>query len=164
LSLKQAKYHSFVFVSQNIVYSQKLVVFCDDTYKRFSELTSSFHIEWVLFYGCNLETRPVYTPSDVFETFPFPNLTPAQEQTLNHIGKQYYQHRQAIMTATQLGLTKTYNRFHDPQETAPDIEKLRQLHIEMDQAVCAAYGWNDLLEGNRELAIGNSSTPHSPQS
>ena len=142
-----SKYHSFVFVPQNIVYSHKLVVFCDDTYKRFSELTSSFHIEWVLFYGCNLETRPVYTPSDCFETFPFPTLTPAQETTLNDIGKRYYQHRQAIMTATQQGLTKTYNRFHDRDETDPDIQTLRTLHIEMDNAVCAAYGWDDLLTG-----------------
>jgi hypothetical protein len=49
------------------------------------------------------------------------------------------------MQRNQEGLTKTYNRFHDPAETDPDIQQLRQLHIEMDQAVCGAYGWNDLL-------------------
>ena len=49
------------------------------------------------------------------------------------------------MQRNQEGLTKTYNRFHDPDETDPEIEKLRQLHIEMDNAVCAAYGWTDLL-------------------
>jgi len=42
------------------------------------------------------------------------------------------------------GLTKTYNRLHDPDETAADIVKLRELHVEMDQAVAAAYGWADL--------------------
>ena len=42
------------------------------------------------------------------------------------------------------GLTKTYNRFHNPDETSADIQKLRQLHVEMDNAVAAAYGWTDL--------------------
>jgi hypothetical protein len=46
------------------------------------------------------------------------------------------------------GLTKTYNRFHNPDETAADIVKLRQLHVEMDQAVAAAYGWIDLDLGH----------------
>ena len=42
------------------------------------------------------------------------------------------------------GLTKTYNRFHDPYETSPDIIKLRELHGAMDRAVLDAYGWTDL--------------------
>ncbi|MHC5717578.1 MAG: hypothetical protein ACYTX0_37115 [Nostoc sp.] len=44
----------------------------------------------------------------------------------------------------QEGLTKTYNRFHNPDETAADIQQLRELHIEMDNAVAAAYSWQDL--------------------
>jgi hypothetical protein len=42
------------------------------------------------------------------------------------------------------GLTKTYNRFHDPDETAPDILELRRLHAAMDRAVLDAYGWSDI--------------------
>ena len=42
------------------------------------------------------------------------------------------------------GLTKIYNRFHDSDESSDDIQKLRQLHVEMDHAVAAAYGWTDL--------------------
>jgi hypothetical protein len=48
------------------------------------------------------------------------------------------------MLARQEGLTKTYNRFHDPEERAEDIATLRRLHTEMDAAVAAAYGWHDL--------------------
>ena len=44
----------------------------------------------------------------------------------------------------QYRLTKIYNRFHDPDETSADIQKLRELHVEMDQAVAAAYGWAEL--------------------
>lgn len=42
--------------------------------------------------------------------------------------------------ASARGVTKTYNCFHNPDETSADIQKLRQLHVEMDKAVVAAYG------------------------
>ncbi len=48
------------------------------------------------------------------------------------------------MHERQEGLTKTYNRFHDSDESTADIQKLRDLHVEMDKAVAAAYGWDDL--------------------
>jgi hypothetical protein len=48
------------------------------------------------------------------------------------------------MLARQEGLTKTYNRFHDPNERSPDILQLRDLHAAMDRAVLDAYGWTDL--------------------
>jgi hypothetical protein len=50
------------------------------------------------------------------------------------------------MVRNNEGLTKTYNRFHDPSETSPDILKLRELHGAMDRAVLEAYGWHDLAE------------------
>jgi hypothetical protein len=85
-----------------------------------------------------------YTPSDCFETFPFPlDIT-----KLESIGERYYQHRQSIIQARQEGLTATYNRFHNPRESAEDIQRLRALHCEMDEAVAAAYGWQDLALGH----------------
>lgn len=42
-------------------------------------------------------------------------------------------------------LTKTYNRFHNPEERSPDILRLRDLHAQMDRAVLDAYGWSDIL-------------------
>lgn len=81
-----------------------------------------------------------YTPTDAFETFPFPlNLS-----SLDDIGERYYTHRQNIMHTRREGLTATYNRFHNPDDRAPDIQQLRELHVQMDQAVAAAYGWQDL--------------------
>lgn len=48
------------------------------------------------------------------------------------------------MLRRQLGLTKTYNLFHDPTCQEEDIQRLRALHAEMDRAVLACYGWDDL--------------------
>jgi len=77
------------------------------------------------------ETRNTHFPQEIFETFPFP----ANIQELDEIGECYNQHRQSIMHSRQEGLTKTYNRFYDSQETAEDIVQLRNLHREMDRAV-----------------------------
>ena len=53
-------------------------------------------------------------------------------------------------------MTTIYNRFHNPDETSADIQKLRQLHVEMDNAVAAAYGWTylDLGHGFHETKQG----------
>jgi hypothetical protein len=42
------------------------------------------------------------------------------------------------------GLTKTYNRFDDPDERDPEVLELRELHAAIDRAVLHAYGWTDL--------------------
>jgi hypothetical protein len=91
-----------------------------------------------------MKDDPVYTPSDCFETYPFP---PDWESNaaLEEAGQSYYEYRAALMVRNNEGLTKTYNRFHDPEETSPDIAELRLLHAAMDAAVITAYGWHDLL-------------------
>ncbi len=89
-----------------------------------------------------------YTPADVFETFPFPDPTPSQHDSLEQIGEAYHEHRRQTMLARQEGLTATYNRFHDAAEAGADIARLRALHVAMDHAVAAAYGWDDLDLGH----------------
>jgi hypothetical protein len=85
----------------------------------------------------------MYAPSDCFETFPFPENWD-KHPALEAAGKAYYEFRAALMVRNNEGLTKTYNRFHDPAERDPDIEKLRELHAAMDRAVLDAYGWRDI--------------------
>ena len=59
-------------------------------------------------------------------------------------GRTYYKFRAKLMVENKEGLTKTYNRFHDPEERDTRIAELRKLHEAMDRAVLRAYGWNDL--------------------
>jgi hypothetical protein len=96
------------------------------------------------------------------------------EQQLETIGEAYHEHRRQLMLGMQLGLTKTYNLFHSNAITAQSINdkdkqvaslqkhlektantisfdeaiqgiiKLRELHVQMDEAVLDAYGWNDI--------------------
>ncbi len=133
--------NSIAFVPKGLVMSEMIVVFNFDDYASFALLQAMAHTEWLTHNSSTLGAGTRYTPSDCFETFPFPEST----TNLETIGESYYNHRQAIMQTRQEGLTKTYNRFHDPAETSEDIIKLRQLHVEMDYAVAQAYGWDDLL-------------------
>ena len=132
---------AFGFVSTGIVFQESMTVFAIATYPELSIVSSTLHEVWAWEYGSTLGGHTLrYSPSDCFETFPFPLST----SYLNDIGERYYTHRQSIMQLRQEGLTKIYNRFHNPEETAADIHKLRELHVEMDYAVAATYGWTDL--------------------
>ena len=108
-------------------------------------------------------------PERCFETFPFPKGFEDDPQ-LEEGGRAYYDFRAALMIRNNEGLTKTYNRFHDPDEHSPDILKLRELHAAMDRAVLDAYGWTDLKptceflldyedEEDQELATSNQELP-----
>jgi len=90
-----------------------------------------------------LEDRLRYTPSDCFETFPFPKDWEIDPE-LEAVGAAYYEFRAALMVKNNEGLTKTYNRFHDPDESDSEITKLRELHAAMDRAVLGAYDWSDI--------------------
>jgi hypothetical protein len=59
-------------------------------------------------------------------------------------GQAYYEFRAGLLVRNDEGLTKTYNRFHDPDERDQEIVKLRELHATMDRAVLDAYGWSDI--------------------
>ena len=84
-----------------------------------------------------------YTTSDCFDTFPFP-IKWQEQSCLASASATYHEFRASLMVKNEEGLTKTYNRFHDPHEHASEIMALRKLHADMDRAVLDAYGWTDL--------------------
>ena len=126
-----------------MVYGHTLVAFPLSCFSSFATLQSQPHETWARCFGSSLEERFRYNPSDVFETFPFPPDWHTR-QDLEAPGKAYYDYRAALMVDNNEGLTKTYNRFHDPNEDSPAIAKLRALHAAMDRAVLNAYGWQDI--------------------
>ena len=138
-----SKYLCVARLRSSLVFSNKLVVFATSSFSFFSLVQSRAHESWAQFFGSTLEDRPVYTPTDCFETFPFPRGWEANA-VLDAAGRAYHDLRAQLMVANDQGLTKTYNRFHDPEEDSPGILELRRLHDVMDRAVLDAYGWPDL--------------------
>jgi hypothetical protein len=144
LVISQVTSHvQFAFLPARMVFSHALNVFPFTTYAAFCVLQSRPHEVWTRFFASSLEDRLRYTPSDCFETFPFPDCFDTDPQ-LEAAGKAYYEFRADLMVRNNEGLTKTYNRFHNPNARSADVQRLHELHAAMDRAVLDAYGWTDL--------------------
>ena len=129
------------------VFSHKLAVFANDSLSLQTVLSSSIHCVWVIRYSSTMRTDINYSSSDVFETFPRPYLTEESERALEAIGRALDEERREIMLRRELGLTALYNKVNDPtlEDSAdPDVARLRVIHRELDEAVMAAYGWDDV--------------------
>ncbi|MBB1509991.1 DNA methyltransferase [Tessaracoccus sp. MC1756] len=128
-------------VDASQVFSHALGVFATDGYGDQAILSSSLHQLWAITYGSTLETRVRYTPSDVFETFPRPEAT----SRLDAAGRALDEERQAITSRRNIGLTKLYNLVNDSAvQGDKDVDLLRDIHVEVDTAAMAAYGWDDV--------------------
>ena len=127
-------------VATGPVFSIECNIFAFPNLAPFTTLQCRGHEVWARFSASSMKDDLRYTPSDCFDTFPFPSGFENSSE-LEAAGHAYHDHRAALMTAR---MTKTYNRFHDRSETAEDIERLRELHAAMDRAVLEAYGWHDL--------------------
>ncbi|MBX9688714.1 MAG: hypothetical protein K2X27_18550 [Candidatus Obscuribacterales bacterium] len=135
-----SKYLIMCWQPSSFVYSHALSIVATQNDSMFSILQSTIHEIWARQCGSTLETRMRYTPSDCFETFPFPNET----EELNQLGKVYNETRQRLTQQFQEGLTKIYNRVHAKSEKHSVIQEFRELHRKLDEAVIRAYGWTDI--------------------
>lgn len=139
VTARVSKHRLFAFARQPVVASESNVVFAINTTDFFGLLQSSLHVVWAETLQSTLETRGRYGPSDCFETYPFPALS----QSLASIGERYNEHRGSCCRALSSGLTEVANRFHG-RDASPQVRELRDLHVELDRQVLAAYGWSDL--------------------
>ena len=134
---------SFAFLPARVVFSHKLTVFPIQSFSALCALHSNVHEVWARFFSSTMKDDINYSPSDCFETFPFPHGWEAHP-TLEATGMAYHEYRAAVMAENDEGMTRIYNRFHDIYETDSRIVELRELHAAMDRAVLDAYGWTDI--------------------
>lgn len=127
------------------VFAHTLCIFAFDQLAPFCVLQSRVHEIWARFFSSSMKDDLRYAPSDCFETFPFPSGYEADD-VLESSGRAYHSQRAAVMVSADEGMTKTYNRFHKAAEQSEPIQRLRDLHDEMDRAVLRAYGWDDLAD------------------
>ena len=144
-----SKNRFFVLLQNDAIIDQTIVAICDK--RQFVILSSNIHIEWANKQGGTLGAGLRYTPSDCYETFPFPV---AISRSLEGLGEQYDALRQQIMTSRNIGLTALYNLFHNPAEKDAELEEMRKLQREIDEAVRDAYGWSDIDLGHGFHEVG----------
>ncbi len=148
---------AFAFLPNSMVYAETTIIFPFTTHAAFCALQSRPHEIWARFFGSSMKDDLRYTPSDCFESFPFPEGWETHPD-IEAAGRTYYDFRAALMVENDEGLTKTYNRFHDPDERDARIAELRRLHAAMDRAVLHVYGWDDIptdCEFLLDYAIGD---------
>ncbi|PZM88941.1 MAG: hypothetical protein DIU79_16125, partial [Actinobacteria bacterium] len=124
------------------VFNEKIVVFVTDDTAMLAFLSSAVHYWWVATYSSTLKADINYAPSDAFETLPLAELT----DDIRELGDRLDTYRRHVMLRRQTGLTATYNLVFDPSCQDEDIVELRRIHRAIDEAVCRAYGWDDLVE------------------
>ncbi|WP_207756130.1 Eco57I restriction-modification methylase domain-containing protein [Nonomuraea cypriaca] len=144
---KHSKYGLPSIVPNGQVFSDSMVVFyAADHAAMLALLTSAWHFNWWTVKGeSTLETRLRYTPSDGFDTFPQPELTPR----IRAAGEELDAYRRQVqLTRTpQLGMTDLYNEVHNRANRDADIQRLREIHVEIDEAVAESYLAHPLASG-----------------
>jgi len=138
-------HHMMAKCPSGSVFSHKTIVFVNSDPEFFATLMSRVHEIWSGVFGTTFGSSDAltYNPTQVFQTFAFPESENGNSN-LHRCGETYLTFRASVMMDTQLGLTKTYNRFHDRHDMNEDIIQLRNLHAKMDDVVLRAYGWDDL--------------------
>jgi SAM-dependent methyltransferase len=150
-----SKWAIFIPFPSNWLAGDLNVVFASDDFYVLGILTSNLHRQWVKAQSSTLKADTRYTHNTCFETFPFPQNCPEKIKTEIRSAMQViHDYRTEEMERKQSGITQLYNQFF--HESA---SQLAQLHAQLDQLVCQAYGIkaNDdplkfLLELNFEVA------------
>jgi hypothetical protein len=156
---RTAKFRVFQFLSSDIIAESGIVmVFLDDAY-FLGILSSNFHILWSMAAGgwMGVGNDSVYNHAHCFHAFPFPESSSDQKQRIRELGDRLDSHRKQVQAAhPEITITGMYNlleKLRAGQEfTEADrnynnkalVSTLKQIHDELDQAVFAAYGWQDL--------------------
>src|SRR5690606_9466539 len=96
-----SKHLVFSFLPVDVVFGHTINVFSVEAHTAFAVLQSRVHEGWARLLSSSMKTDLRYTPSDCFETFPFPHPDPRSViDSLEEIGEQLYTTRAAFMVDT----------------------------------------------------------------
>lgn len=150
-----AKHRIFVWLNSSQLPSDALVVFARDDDYFFGVLHSHAHEIWAR--GTGTQLREVasgfrYTPTTCFETFPIPRTTAEQEQAIAAAARELNALRENWLNPEGLVSDKelkkrTLTNLYNERPTW-----LANAHRALDEAVLAAYGWDDEPEDMALLA------------
>ncbi len=149
---KRASIYTFVDSSIRPAASAQVFTFDDDY--SFGVLSSSLHRKWFEARCSTLETRLRYTPTTVWDSFPWPQAptTAAVAAIVETVAALLE------LRSEQLDMGISLSRQYDSLRS-PGRSRLRDLHNELDTAVSDAYGFSQadellsqLLALNHDLA------------
>ncbi len=101
-----SKHRIFVWMTPERLPSDATVAFARDDDYFFAVLHSRFHEVWALKLGTRLETRPRYTPTTCFETFPFPEPNEQQKIDIAAAAKELNELRENWLNPPEWTITR----------------------------------------------------------
>lgn len=114
-------------------------------------------------FPAGFEPNREYVPEEILAAEDANEQIKQHKATLDALGEKLDNQRKAIMLKIKIGLTNLYNLYHQENLSASSIAKtakcsdadaewalgefmkMRQVQVECDTAVAAAYGWSDIV-------------------
>ena len=137
-----SKHRLFAWLKNDTLADHTAIAFARADDYFFGVLHSRAHELWALQQGTQLESRPRYTPTTTFETFPFPRPTPEQRSEIADAAQRLDSLRQGWLNPAGGGVSpselrrRTLTNLYNERPTWLDLA-----HKKLDEAVFAAYGW-----------------------
>lgn len=128
VSSESRDYVPIAFLTPDVVASNKLQIIPGGTLFHFGVLTSWMHMAWMRTVTGRLKSDYSYAPT-VYNTFPWPDVTPAQREKVETLA-------QAVLDARKVHATSSLADLYDPN-TMPG--NLRKAHTALDAAVDKLY-------------------------
>jgi hypothetical protein len=125
VSSERRNYVPIGWITPPTIPSNKLLIVQDAQLWHFSVLTSRMHMEWLRHIGGRLKSDFQYSPGMVYNTFPWPEATPAQCAKIETLA-------QAVLDARAAHPTSSLADLYD-SDTMPG--NLRKAHTALDTAV-----------------------------
>jgi hypothetical protein len=139
-TVRHSKHRVFAWLPSSIVPDSALIAVARADDYTLGVLHSRAHELWALALGTQLETRPRYTPTTCFETFPFPRPTAEQREAIAAAARRLVELRDGWLNPPGLVdaelARRTLTNLYNERPTW-----LVHVHATLDAAVFAAYGW-----------------------
>ena len=141
-----SKHRLFAWMRKDIVSDSAIIAVAREDDYTFGVLHSRFHELWALSMGTQLETRPRYTPTTCFETFPFPRPNEEQWEAIGAAAAELNSLREGWLNPLGISAAelrkRTLTNLYNQRPTWLD-----NAHAQLDAAVADAYGWEADLVG-----------------
>jgi hypothetical protein len=139
------KYPCFTLLENKYIFGDSLCIIANASFSTFAVLSSDIHAIWAWHEGGRKKFDLRYTQESIFETFPFPEgVLEDKTPDLASFGSQFFELRKSYMLDYEKGMTDFYNDLHDEGIRSDRIDELRDLQIRLNNAVLAAYGFDDV--------------------
>jgi hypothetical protein len=129
VSSERREYIPFGFLDDGSIISDSAQAIHNAEPYIFAVISSRMHMTWVRAVAGRLKTDYRYSSTLCYNTFPFPNISEAQKETLE-------EHVFAMLDAREQHPEKTMAQLYDPDKMPAN---LRQAHHEMDLAMEHCY-------------------------